>query len=169
MWSAEQLREALRIADLTGAARPISNQPPYNMLERSIEESVLPFCEREGIGQVVFSPLAEGILTGKYAGGRVPQGSRAANDQWGRFLHQNMTPHNHGIVDRLAAIAAQAGMPLPVLALAWILRQENVASVILGASRPQQIVENVRASGVRLEAALLREVETVLSASVSAS
>jgi voltage-dependent potassium channel beta subunit len=169
MWSAEQLREALRIADATGAARPISNQPPYNLLERSIEESVLPFCEKEGIGQVVFSPLAEGLLTGKYAGGRLPDGSRASSEKWGRFLRESMTAHHHAIVDRLAAIAAEAGMPLPVLALAWILRQKNVASVILGATRPQQIVENVQASGVRLEPPLVREIEAALSGSLSAS
>jgi voltage-dependent potassium channel beta subunit len=169
MWNAEQLGEALRVADAAGAARPISNQPPYNMLERSIEESVLPFCESEGIGLVVFSPLAEGLLTGKYAGGRVPKESRGASERWGRFLRESMTPRHHAIVDRLAAIAADAGMPLPVLALAWILRQRNVASVIVGATRPEQIVENVRASGVRLEAPLLREIEAVLSGSLSAS
>ena len=169
MWNAEQLREATRIADATGAARPISNQPEYNLLERSIEESVLPFCEREGMGQVVFSPLAEGLLTGKYAGGRVPAGSRGASETWGRFLRDNMTPPNHAIVARLGAIAADAGMQLPVLALAWILRQRNVASVIIGASRPEQVRQNVRAAGVRLEAPLLREIEAALSGSLSAS
>jgi voltage-dependent potassium channel beta subunit len=169
MWSAEQLREAIRIADATGASRPISNQPEYNLLERSIEESVMPFCEREGIGQVVFSPLAEGLLTGKYAGGHVPEGSRGASETWGRFVRDIMTPGNHAIVARLAAIAADAGMPLALLALAWILRQKNVASVIVGASRPEQIRENVRAAGVRLEAPLLREIDAALSESLSAS
>jgi len=164
LWSAEQMAEALRIADETGAVRPVSNQPPYSMLERSIEESVIPFCEREGIGQIVFSPLAEGLLTGKYAGGRVPAGSRAASETLGQFLHEKMTERNLAVVERLAGIAASAGMSLPVLALAWALRQPNVASVIIGASRPEQVVENVRAAGIRLEDSLLREIETVLSA-----
>lgn len=164
LWSAEQMAEALRIADGTGAVRPISNQPPYSLLERSIEESVIPFCEREGIGQIVFSPLAEGLLTGKYAGGHVPAGSRAASETWGRFLHEKMTERNVAVVERLAGVAASAGMSLPVLSLAWALRLPNVASVIIGASRPEQVVENVSAAGVRLEDSLLNEIETVLSA-----
>jgi voltage-dependent potassium channel beta subunit len=163
LWSADQIVEALRIADATGAARPISNQPPYSMLERSVEESVLPLCEREGLGQLVFSPLAEGLLTGKYAGGRIPKGSRAESETYGRFLQEKMTDGNHARVERLAAVADDAGMSLPVLALAWVLRRTNVASAIVGASRPEQIVDNVQAAGVSLEAALVREIETVLS------
>jgi voltage-dependent potassium channel beta subunit len=165
MWSAEQMSEALRIADETGAARPISNQPPYSMLERSIEASVIPFCENAGIGQVVFSPLAEGLLTGKYVGGKVPGDSRAASETWGRFLHEKMTDRNHAIVGRLVKLGEEAGLSLPVLALAWALRQSNVSSVIIGASRPEQVTENVRASGVELEETLLHEIEMILSAS----
>ena len=164
-WSAEQIADALRIADETGAARPVSNQPPYNMLERSIEESVLPLCEREGLGQVVFSPLAEGLLTGKYVGGTIPDGSRAASERYGRFLHAKMTDRNQQVVERLAGVAAKAGFSLPVMALAWALRRPAVTSVIIGASRPEQIRENVRAAGLELEEDLLREIEMVLSGS----
>lgn len=165
MWTAEQMGEAIRIADGTGAARPVSNQPPYSMLERTIETSVIPFCEREGIGQVVFSPLAEGLLTGKYLGGRVPDDSRAASETWGRFLKEKMTDRNLAVVERLAALGKRAGVSLPVLALAWALRQTSVASVIIGASRPEQVEENVRAAGLELEESLLHEIEMVLSAS----
>ena len=165
MWSAEQMAEALRIAAATGAARPISDQPPYNMLDRGIEQKVVPFCEREGIGLLAYSPLAEGLLTGKYAGGAVPPGSRATSESFGRFLRPMMTQRNHRIVERLSAVAAEAQIALPVLALAWDLRQASVASVIIGASRPEQVAENVAAAGLALEPALAHRIEMVLSAS----
>jgi aryl-alcohol dehydrogenase-like predicted oxidoreductase len=164
-WDESQIEEALRMADDLNAARPISNQPPYNMLERGIESRILPLCEREGIGQVAFSPLAEGFLTGKYAPGRIPSGSRAEDEQRGRFLRPRMTERNYAIVDRLAAIAREAGMSLPCMALAWALRGSSVASVIIGASRPEQVRENAKAAGLTLEDELLRKIEMVLSGS----
>jgi voltage-dependent potassium channel beta subunit len=164
-WNAEQIRRALDIADDTNAVRPISNQPPYNMLERDVEAKVIPLCDAEGLGQVVFSPLAEGLLTGKYASGRVPDDSRAAHERYGQFLRPRLTERNLAIVARLSELATKAGRSLPNLALAWALRLSGVASVITGASRPSQVEENVRASGVPLDAELLRRIEMVLSGS----
>jgi voltage-dependent potassium channel beta subunit len=164
-WDAAQIGEALRLADAMGYPRPISNQPPYNMLQREIEERVLPYCEREGIGQVVFSPLAEGLLTGKYAGGRIPERSRAASERFGQFLRPRMTERNHAIVARLADLAAEAGLTLPAMALAWALRLQGISSLITGASRPEQVAENARAGSVSLDDDLLRAIEMVLSGS----
>ncbi len=138
-WSAAQIRETLELADSMGAVRPISNQPSYSMLERRVEEDVLPFCRKAGVGQVVFSPLAEGVLSGKYAGGVVPKDSRAADEKAGQFVRPRLTPKNAALVDRLAALAKQAGTTLPRLALAWTLRDPVVAAAIIGASRPEQV------------------------------
>jgi len=160
-WTAAQIQEAIQCADAIGAQRPISNQPPYNMLDRRIEEEILPFCKREGIGQVVFSPLAEGILTGKYAGG-IPPDSRAANERTGDFIRPNLTPQTLARVERLSRIAGEAGMPLTRLALAWTLRDPGVSSAIVGASRPEQVRENVTASGVPLSAEILQKIEHAL-------
>jgi voltage-dependent potassium channel beta subunit len=164
-WDEEQIAEAVQIADATNAAAPISNQPPYNMLERGIEDGLLAACRDLGLGQVVFSPLAEGLLSGKYAGGEIPEGSRAAGERIGQFLRPKMTDRNHKRVERLAGLAARAGLTLPQMALAWTLRDDAVASAIVGASRPEQIRENVKAAGVTLGVDLLREIEMVLSGS----
>ncbi len=161
-WDDQQIAEAVRIADATHAARPISNQPPYNMLERGIEEKVLPWCSEHGIGQIVFSPLAEGMLTGKYSGGALPDGTRAASETLGRFLRPRLTERNLSIVDRLAAVATEAGTTLPVLALAWTLRNPGVAAAIIGASRPDQVRQNVKAAGFRIDDELLRRIDEVL-------
>jgi voltage-dependent potassium channel beta subunit len=161
-WDSDGIAEALRICDETGAARPISNQPPYSLLERSIEADVLPLCRREGLGQVVFSPLAEGLLTGKYRGGKVPDGSRAAQETAGQFLRHKMTDRNHRVVEGLVPLADEAGLTLARLALAWALRDDGVSSVIIGASRPEQVLENVQAAGTRLDDGLLQRIEQVL-------
>lgn len=161
-WTAAQIRDALAIADATGALRPISNQPPYSMLDRRIEDEVLPFCKKEGIGQVVFSPLAEGILTGKYSKG-IPPDSRGAQEQAGQFVRPLLTAQNLASVDRIARIAADAEMSLTRLALAWTLRDPGVSSAIVGASRPEQVRENVAASGVLLSGELLQKIEQALA------
>jgi aryl-alcohol dehydrogenase-like predicted oxidoreductase len=163
LWNERQIAEAIRVADASGAVRPISNQPPYNMLQRDIEQRVLPYCDEQGLGQVVFSPLAEGMLTGKYSGGAMPKGSRGASDTYGRFLRPHLTESSLAIVDRLGAIAKEADMSLPVLALAWTLRHAGVASAIIGATRPEQIRENVQAAGRPLDRELLHRIEMVLS------
>jgi voltage-dependent potassium channel beta subunit len=165
LWDETQIEEAIRLSDAMGSPRPISNQPPYNMLQRDIELRVLPFCERVGIGQVVFSPLAEGLLTGKYAGGEIPESSRAASERFGKFLRPRMTKRNHAIVARLVDLAGEAGLTLPAMALAWALRLQGVSSVIVGASRPEQVRENARAGSISLDDDLVRAIEMVLSGS----
>ncbi|MDH3214348.1 MAG: aldo/keto reductase family protein [Myxococcales bacterium] len=153
-WRAEQIVEACRVADARCAYRPISNQPQYSILRRQIEREVLPVCEREGLGQVVFSPLGQGVLTGKYSGGRRPAGTRAADDQRNQFMRAYLEPEALARVDRLEPVAAELGLSLAQLALAWCLRRPNVASVIVGATRRAQLEENAKASGVRLPAEL---------------
>ena len=162
-WNEDQIAEAVQIADATNAVPPISNQPAYNMLERSIEKTLLRACKELGVGQVVFSPLAEGLLTGKYADSRVPKGSRAAQEQAGQFLRPKMTDGNRTRVKRLVGIAEAAKVTLAQMALAWTLRDGGVASAIVGASRPEQVRENVKAAGLALDGKTLREIEMVLS------
>ncbi|MFC4769034.1 aldo/keto reductase family protein [Effusibacillus consociatus] len=162
-WNAVQINDALHLADKNGYDRILSNQPVYNMLNRYIEESVLPLCEREGVGQVVFSPLAQGLLTGKYKPGQpIPEDSRAANPQQNMFIKRYMTEKVLQQVEQLDKIAKEAGMPLSNLALAWILRQPGISSAIIGASRPEQIEENIKASTIHLSPELIESTDAVL-------
>ena len=161
-WSAAQIVEATRIAGAAHAAAPISNQPPYNMFEREIEREIIPTAESEGLSQVVFCPLAQGLLTGKYQEGQIPAGSRAAHEQYGRFLRPTLEEANLRRVEALQEVARDIGVPLSQLALAWCLRQPNVASVITGASRPQQVLENVGAADLELEPGVLARIEAIL-------
>jgi len=150
VWSAAEIAMALEQADARLAPRPISNQPPYNLLERGIEADVLPFCASEGLGQLVFSPLAQGILTGKYSAGRLPEGSRAADGKRNIFMKQKMSRENLDRVDRMAKLARELSLEPAQLALAWCLRDPRVSSAIVGATCPEQVRENARAAGVRL-------------------
>jgi aryl-alcohol dehydrogenase-like predicted oxidoreductase len=155
----------LRIADELGLDRIVSNQPQYNMLWRVIEAQVVPLSEREGIGQIVFSPLAQGVLTGKYKpGAEPPAGSRATDTKGGaRFVSRLLEDDVLSRVQLLQPLAAQAGLPLSQLALAWVLHNPNVSSAIIGATRPEQINENVTASGIKLDAELLARIDEVLN------
>ncbi|BDI32058.1 aldo/keto reductase [Capsulimonas corticalis] len=174
-WTGDQIANA---AEITRELRlhPIaSNQPQYSMLARGIEREVIPVSEREGIGQVVFSPLAQGLLTGKYKPGQPPPvGSRAADPHQNQFLKNGELDsyvHDRIRVDdallakiqRLLPIAEEAGLKPSQLALAWCLRQKNVASVINGASRPSQIDDNIGAAGVTLSDDVLAKISAVLS------
>ncbi len=163
-WTAEQIASALRIADEMGLDRIVSNQPQYNMLWRVIEAEVVPLSEREGIGQIVFSPLAQGVLTGKYTpGAEPPAGSRATDTKGGaRFVSRWLEDDVLSRVQLLQPLAAEAGLPLSQLALAWVLHNPNVSSAIIGATRPEQIQENVAASGVKLDADLLKRIDEIL-------
>ena len=136
-WTADQLASALRIADEMGLDRIVSNQPQYNMLWRVIEAEVVPLCEREGIGQIVFSPLAQGVLTGKYKPGAAPPaGSRATDTKGGaRFVAGLLEDDVLSRVQLLQPLAAQAGLPMSQLALAWVLQNPNVSSAIIGATQ----------------------------------
>lgn len=160
MWTAAQMEEALAVADKYLLDRIVVNQPLYNMFDRSIEEEVIPLGERKGIGQVVYSPLAQGLLTGKYASAEaMPENSRASKLGADR-LH--ITPERVDKVRRLGAIASDLGISVGQLALAWILRQGNVASALVGASRPEQVEENVNASGIKLSSDTLEAIEGIL-------
>lgn len=160
-WRASQIVDACRTADLRRAYRPISSQPQYSILRRGIEKEVLPVSRREGLGQVVWSPLAQGALTGKYSGGQRPTGSRATDQSRNVFMDDFLTPEILERVDRLKPLAKEAGVSLAQLALAWCLRDAGVSSVIVGATRPDQLEENVKASGVRLAPGLLERIDEI--------
>lgn len=154
-WRAEQILDACRLADQLGVPRPISNQPPYSLLARDIEQEVIPLCEREGLGQIVWSPLAQGVLTGKYSGGNRPSGTRAADEQRNMFMGELLTDDVLDRVDKLVEIAGDLGTTPARLALAWALRLNNVVSVIVGATRPEQVADNVAAAELTLDAEVL--------------
>jgi aryl-alcohol dehydrogenase-like predicted oxidoreductase len=158
-WSASQLADACRTADATGGYRPISNQPQYSILRRRIEHEVLPVCQIEGIGQLVFSPLAQGVLSGKYGGGARPQGSRASDARVNQFMGAYLEPEVLERVDRLKPLAAELDISMAQLAIAWCLRQPSVSSVIVGATRPSQLEDNCRASEIELPAEILQQID----------
>ena len=163
-WTAGQIADALAIADDSGLDRIISNQPEYSMLQRRIEAEVVPLCAREGVGQVVWSPLAQGVLTGKYTRGQAPpDDSRAASSRMGGFIRHWLNDEVLTAVDRLRAVADEAGMTVAQLALAWVLREPNVASAIIGASRPSQLEENCAAAGRQLDADVLAAAEKAVA------
>lgn len=162
-WTAAQITDAVHIAKEKNLRPLISNQPIYNMMVRYIEKEVIPVSEKEGIGQVVFSPLAQGILTGKYKPNeQVPSESRAANEETNKWITSYLNDEVLTRVQKLSAIANGLGVELSQLALAWVLRQPNVSSAIIGASRPGQVEENVKASGLELTSSVLEEIEAVL-------
>lgn len=163
LWTAAQIAEAVGIQKIRGWSRFTASQPPYNMLNRSIEPEVMPLCAREGIGQVVFSPLAQGVLTGKYKAGEAPPAeSRATDPKGSQFVKNMLNEETLGKVDRLKAVAEQAGIPLAQLALAWTLRRPEVSSALIGATRPEQVVENVKAVGYTLTPDLIEAVDAAL-------
>jgi aryl-alcohol dehydrogenase-like predicted oxidoreductase len=160
-WNASQIGDACRSADAHGAFRPISNQPGYSIMRREIEREILPACERAGLGQLVFSPLAQGVLTGKYSGGQLPGGSRATDDRHNRWMGPYLETESVAKVDRLRPLAEQLGISLAQLALAWCLRHDSVSSVIVGATRADQLEDNCKASGLRLPGEVLQQVDEI--------
>jgi aryl-alcohol dehydrogenase-like predicted oxidoreductase len=168
-WRADEIAAALKVAAELGLDRIVSNQPQYNMIWRVIESEVIPLCEQEGIGQVVFSPIAQGVLTGKYLPGSAPPArSRATDEKSGSgFIARLLTDDLLSRVQQLRPVAEQAGLTLAQLAVAWTLQNPNVAAAIIGATRPEQVRENVRASGVRLDAAVLAQIDEILGDAVS--
>jgi aryl-alcohol dehydrogenase-like predicted oxidoreductase len=163
-WKAGQIRAAQKLAVELGVPL-ISNQPQYSMLWRVIEAEVMPACDELGISQIVWSPIAQGVLSGKYVAGQpFPEGSRAGDEKSGgayfvsRFFRDDLLER----VQRLRPLAEQAGLSMSQLAIAWVLRSRGVASAIVGASRPQQVLDNVKASGVKLDADLLLAIDEVL-------
>jgi voltage-dependent potassium channel beta subunit len=162
-WRAEEIRRALEIADDMGFDRLVSNQPQYSMLWRVIEAEVEPLCRREGLSQVVWSPIAQGVLTGKYLPGeQPPEGSRATDQTGSGFIQGFLRDEVLERVQRLKPLAEKAGLSMAQLAVAWVLQNDNVATAIIGASRPEQVKDNVGAAGVTLDADLLEEIDSVL-------
>jgi aryl-alcohol dehydrogenase-like predicted oxidoreductase len=162
-WTAEQIRAAVDLAAEMGFDRLISNQPQYSMLWRVIEAEVVPTCQELGIGQIVWSPLAQGVLTGKYAPGEpVPPGSRAADAEGGNYIAQWLRDDVLTAVQRLRPIADEAGASMAQLALAWALARPGISSVIIGASRPGQIADNLGALDLTLDESLLAAIDDAL-------
>jgi 1-deoxyxylulose-5-phosphate synthase len=164
-WSPAQIQAAL---NLPNVEQFISSQPQYSMLWRKPEAEVFPLCAANGIGQVVWSPLAQGVLTGKYKPGEAPpQDSRAANEKMNAFMQDVRSARVLSAVQNLKPIAQRLNLSMTQLALAWILRDKRVSSAITGASRPDQVVENAAASGVRLSEEVLLEIDQVLASVLS--
>ncbi|HEU4384120.1 MAG TPA: aldo/keto reductase family protein [Anaeromyxobacteraceae bacterium] len=160
-WTPDQVRAALALA---GVERFASSQPQYSMLERGPEAELFPLCAREGIGQIVWSPLKQGILTGKYLPGRpVPADSRAASATMGGFIQKRMDRAVLARVQSLRPIAAELGLTVAQLALAWVLRRREVSSAIIGATTPEQVAENAKASDVKLGEDVVRRAEAALA------
>jgi aryl-alcohol dehydrogenase-like predicted oxidoreductase len=161
-WTAAQISAA------AGLARElhvpfVSNQPQYSMLWRVIEAEVVPAAEREGVGQIVFSPIGQGVLTGKYQpGAAAPAGSRATDESGSGFIGRMLTDDVLTRVQKLKPVADDCGLSMAQLAVAWVLQNPNVSAAIIGASRPEQVTENVKAAGVRLEPAVLQRIDEAL-------
>ncbi|MBA2944161.1 aldo/keto reductase family protein [Paenibacillus sp. CGMCC 1.16610] len=160
-WTAAQMAQALAVADKYLLDRIIVNQPLYNLFNRYIEKEVIPLGEQQGIGQVVFSPLAQGLLTGKYKSvSDIPQDSRAAKLD---NFRKGLTEENIAKVQQLETVASDLNISIGNLALAWILRQSNVSSALVGASRPAQVEDNAKASDITLSSDVLERVEAIMT------
>jgi len=163
-WTATQIRDAVRIANDMGFDRIVSNQPQYNMLWRVIEADVVPTSEELGIGQIVWSPVAQGVLTGKYKrGAAAPEGSRATDSSGGAdFVNRWLRDEVLEAVEKLEPIAKDMNLTMSQLAIAWVLSNPNVSAAIVGASRPEQITENAKAAGVTLPEDVLSAIDYAL-------
>ena len=163
-WTADQIRAGVDLARQLGVSL-VSNQPQYSMLWRVIESRIVPTSEELGVGQIVFSPIAQGILTGKYRPGeQPPAGSRATDDKGGANMIRRYLADDDVLtrVQRLQPVAGDAGLSMPQLATAWVLQNDNVSAAIIGASRPEQVVDNAGAAGKKLDADLLKRIDEIL-------
>jgi len=164
-WPADRIQAAI---EMTGVAKFVSSQPQYSLLWREPEDEVIPLCAANGISQIVWSPLGQGVLSGKYdPDSPPPRDSRAASDQMSGFMDRLLEPDVLRAVQRLKPIADEAGLTMPQFALAWVLREPNVASAIIGASRPEQVRENAHASGVIVDTQLFLKAEAIIDEALS--
>jgi aryl-alcohol dehydrogenase-like predicted oxidoreductase len=163
-WTADQISAGLAIQKELGYTRFVSSQPQYSALWRVIESKVIPLCEKEGIGQIVWSPMAQGVLTGKYLPGKKPPaGSRATDKKSGaEMISRWMKDDVLGAVQKLVPIAQSLDLTMGQLALAWALSNKNISSVIMGATKPKQVKDNAKASGIKLSADVLRAIDDAL-------
>ena len=162
-WRAEEIEAAIKLAGEMGLDRIVSNQPQYSMLWRVIESEVIPTSNQYGLGQIVWSPMAGGVLSGKYKPGVAhPAGSRALNPEAKGFMSKWMTDEILEPVQLLAPIAAEIGLTSAQLALAWVLQNPAISTAIIGATRPEQVRENVKASGIVLDAATMAAIDKAI-------
>ncbi|HEY7959858.1 MAG TPA: aldo/keto reductase family protein [Sphingomicrobium sp.] len=167
-WPAERIQAALDLSGTGSVAKFVSSQPQYSLLWRRPEDEVIPLSAANGISQIVWSPLGQGVLSGKYDPDQPPpRDSRAASDEMGGFMDRLMRPQVLRAVQELKPIAEEAGLTLPQFALAWVLREPNVASAIIGASRPSQVIENAAASGVVIDTQLFMRAEAIVDEALS--
>jgi len=160
-WSPQNIEDALAVPD---TVKFVSSQPQYSMLWRRPEAKVIPLCAANGISQIVWSPLAQGVLTGKYMPGAAPpEGSRASSEAMGGFIGRFLEDNVLNAVQQLKPLADEAGCTMAQFALAWVLREPNVAAAIVGASRPDQVTDNARASGLVIDPALFAKAEAILA------
>ena len=164
-WPADKIRAALA---MTGVEKFVSSQPQYSLVHRDPEGEVIPLSAANGISQIVWSPLGQGVLTGKYKPGAAPPaGSRATNGQMNQFIGGMLKPRLLEAVEQLKPLAADAGLSLPQFALAWVLRESNIASAIIGASRPEQVIDNAGASGANVPPELFVKAQEIVAAGMS--
>jgi aryl-alcohol dehydrogenase-like predicted oxidoreductase len=163
-WKASQIEQACAICEERGYHKPVSNQPQYNIIWRVIEKEVTPTCSKHGIGQIVWSPLAQGVLTGKYRKGEAPPaGSRATHPEGAPFISRWLNDQVLERVDRFVEVARQAGATPAQLALAWVLSRPTISSAIVGATKPEQLEENVKALEVRLDSDLEKRIDEIFA------
>ena len=161
-WSPQNIRDALA---LPGVEQFVSSQPQYSLLWRRPEKEVIPLCAANGISQIVWSPLGQGVLTGKYSPGSPPPAdSRAASESMGNMMGVKISAEVIAAVEKIKPLAADAGVTMAQFALAWVLREPNVASAIIGASRPEQVDDNAAASGLAIDPALFAKAEEIVAA-----
>jgi 1-deoxyxylulose-5-phosphate synthase len=161
-WSPQNIRDALAVPN---TVKFVSSQPQYSLLWRRPEKEVIPLSAANGISQIVWSPLAQGMLTGKYKpGAKPPADSRAASESQGQWISRFMQDGVIAAVDQIGGIATEAGCTLAQFALAWVLREPNIASAIIGATRPEQVSENAAASGLVIDPALFAKAEAIVAA-----
>ena len=164
-WNPKNISDALAVPD---TVKFVSSQPQYSMVWRQPEAEVIPLCAANGISQIVWSPLGQGVLTGKYKPGVAPPSdSRAASPEMGGYITRLLDPRLLDAVQRLAPLAEQAGCTMAQFALAWVLREPNIASAIVGASRPDQVSDNAKASGLLIDPALFAEAEAIIGAAAA--
>ncbi|MEG3153340.1 aldo/keto reductase family protein [Sphingomonas sp. RB1R13] len=164
-WPADKIQAAL---DMVGVEKFVSSQPQYSLVHRDPEDKVIPLCAANGISQIVWSPLGQGVLTGKYQPGRAPPpGSRATNDRMNDFIGGMLREPLLVAVEKLKPLADEAGLSLSQFALAWILREPNIASAIIGASRPEQVIDNAGASGAIVAPELFARAEAIIAEGMS--
>ncbi|MEE8103965.1 MAG: aldo/keto reductase family protein [Planctomycetota bacterium] len=167
MWTATQIEEGVAVANAMGAPTPVTNQPCYNLLDREIEAEILPACEKFGMGTLPYSPLDQGMLTGKYAGGQTGNGSRAATPQWKAMMGRYFADDAQARVDRYLAVAKETAFSPAQLALAWLLHRRGVTSLLVGARTTEQLEENLAVLDIAWDPELDKALDSIFPANAN--